>query len=103
MINNLIVFGENEAIVKEIKGKKIYATITTQRVVISSEDYTFSILNETIGTIQFYKNGGKYSLRLYTKDGADMFPFAKNRRLEYFREDEAREFESALSSVLLVK
>lgn len=103
MTNNLIVLGENEAIVKEIKGKKIYAAITPKRVVLVSEDYTFSILTETIGTIQFYKKGGKYSLRLYTKDGADMFPFAKNRRLEYFREEEAREFESALSSVLLVK
>lgn len=100
MINRLIVFGENESIVKAISGKRISATITTQRVILADDDTLFSILIEIIGTVQFCKKGRKYSLRLYTKEGAEMFAFEKNHLLESFREDEAREFVSALSSVL---
>lgn len=101
MKNYFVKIDKNEGILKEYEHRKLRVVITRKRLVIETSDLVFSIKLGIIGVVQMIrKSGKKYCLRLFSKEGKDLFPFLNNNRLDFLNRDEASEFESVLSSVI---
>lgn len=100
MKNNLITLRSSETILKEFAKKKERVVITKERLVLENAYGAMSVRIDMIGAVEMEKRGRKLFLRLFSKEGNNLFPYAKEFSLQILSTDEATEFEQVLSQAI---